>query len=36
MIMGCDGGIGGGGGVGKLYYVDSDGARLGGSYFSVG
>ncbi|CAN0288262.1 unnamed protein product, partial [Hapterophycus canaliculatus] len=40
MIMGHDrgsrGGVGVGGGGGQLYYVDSDGARVKGRYFSVG
>ena len=41
MIMGYDGGGGGGrggkdGGEGQLYYVDSEGARVPGRYFSVG
>lgn len=37
MVMGCDRGLGGvSTGVGKLYYVDSEGSRLQGNYFSVG
>lgn len=42
MVMGYDvgceanRGVAGGGGGAQLYYVDSEGARMKGRYFSVG